>query len=97
MRIWHWKSHWKVQPHWKTSKTTQNIFESSSDNKLYAIIRTAEGSMCVLIWSRDHATEEVVHCFDVNYKKGRAYMEIAKRDIIHIPPFYYDIENHTQN
>ena len=35
MRIWHWKSHWKVKPHWHTTETTLKIFSKYNHTEMF--------------------------------------------------------------
>ncbi len=37
-RIWHWKSHWKVQPHWKTTETTLKSFTKDNYTEIFSLI-----------------------------------------------------------
>ncbi len=37
-RMWHWKSHWKVQPHWKTTETTLNSFTKDNHTEICCLI-----------------------------------------------------------
>ena len=37
-RIWHWKSHWKVQPHWKTAETSLNSFTYDNHTEIRSLI-----------------------------------------------------------
>ena len=38
MRIWRWKSHWKVQPHWPTTETTLKSFIKDSHTEMFSLI-----------------------------------------------------------
>ena len=38
MRIWHWKSHWNVQPHWKTTETTLKSFTKDNHTEIFSLI-----------------------------------------------------------
>ncbi len=39
MRIWHWKSHWKLQPHWKTTETTlKKKFTKDNHTVIFSLI-----------------------------------------------------------
>ena len=44
MRIWHWKSHWKVQPHWKTTEITLKSF--TKDNHTEMLFLMTLKSVC---------------------------------------------------
>ena len=40
MRIWHWKSHWKVQPHWNNSETPLKIFTKINHTEIIIFLIT---------------------------------------------------------
>ncbi len=46
LRLCHWKSHWKVQPHWNTSKTTLKIFAKDNHIEIFYLITLNNVSYC---------------------------------------------------
>ncbi len=50
MRIWHWKSHWKLQPRWKTTNKTLKSFTKDNHSDIFSFDRT---EICLLLLSKN--------------------------------------------
>ncbi len=46
MRIWHWKSHWKVQPYWKPLKPHCKAFTKDNQTESFSFITLKSVCYC---------------------------------------------------
>ncbi len=59
MRIWHWKSHWKLQPHWNICETTLKIIPKGNHTEISSLTTL---KLCHLLLFKNVKSLNTPHC-----------------------------------
>ncbi len=60
MRIWHWKSLWKVQPHWNITETILKFFKNITT--LYFLLITLTFNCLLLLFKKSPYNHTETYC-----------------------------------
>ena len=91
MRIWHWKSHWNVQPHWNTSETTLKSFTKDNHSEILSLMTLKYVTYCYSTeLSSYNPTETYWKIFSVTHILCSLYFSVTL-------VFQCDFQCHIQN